>query len=177
MSKDKPLITATTKVADLLGSYPELEDVLIAMAPPFKKLKNPFLRRSVAKLASLQQAAAVARIPVNQMLNDLRAAVGQAPPEAVEQVEEKDYFGRQPDWFDKTRVVMSLNEQEIEVDKMPINRVLKEGAQLKEREILELVTTFLPAPGIDVMKSKGFVFWTVQETPELVKTYFSKPRE
>ena len=59
MPKDKPLITSTTKVADLLKSYPELEDVLIAMAPPFKKLKNPVLRRSVAKLATLQQAAAV----------------------------------------------------------------------------------------------------------------------
>jgi hypothetical protein len=111
------------------------------------------------------------------MLNDLRAAVGQAPLEAAEQGEETDYFGRQPDWFDKARVVMSLNEREIEVDKMPVNRVLKEGARLKEGEILELVTTFLPAPGIDVTKSKGFVFWTVQETPELVKTYFSKPRK
>ncbi|UCH85234.1 MAG: DUF1858 domain-containing protein, partial [Candidatus Latescibacterota bacterium] len=170
MSKDKPLIKSTTKVADLLKSYPELEDVLIAMAPPFKKLKNPFLRKSVAKLASLQQAAAVAHIPINQMLNDLRAAVGQAPLEAVEQGEEADYFGRQPEWFDKAHVVMSLNEREIEADKMPINRVLKEGARLKDREILELVTAFLPAPGIDVMKSKGFVVWAVQEAPELVKT-------
>jgi len=32
LPKDKPLITSTTKVADLLKSYPELEDVLIAMA-------------------------------------------------------------------------------------------------------------------------------------------------
>ncbi len=177
MPKDKPLITSTTKVADLLKSYPELEDVLIAMAPPFKKLKNPVLRRSVAKLATLQQAAAVARIPISQMLNDLRAAVGQTPLEATEHVEETDYFGNQPDWFDRTRIVMSLNEREIEEDKMPINKVLKEGARLREGDILELVTTFLPAPGIDVMKSKGFVVWTVQETPELVKTYFSKTGE
>jgi hypothetical protein len=147
------------------------------MAPPFKKLKNPVLRRSVAKLATLQQAAAVARIPISQMLNDLRAAVGQAPLEADERGEERDCFGSQPDWFDKTCVVMSLNEQEIEEDKTPINSVLKEGAQLKQGEILELVTTFLPTPGIDVMTSKGFVVWTVQETPELVKTYFSKTGE
>ena len=138
--------------------------------------KNPVLRRSVARIATLQRAAAVARIPLSQMLNDLRAAVGQAPLEADERGEKRDYFGGQPDWFDKTAVVMSLNEQEIEEDKMPINSVLKEGTQLKQGEILELVTTFLPAPGIDVMISKGFVVWTVQETPELVKTYFSKPR-
>ena len=72
---------------------------------------------------------------------------------------------------------MSLNEREIEEDKMPINKVLREGARLREGDVLELVTTFLPAPGIDVMKAKGFVVWTVQETPELVNTYFSRPSQ
>ena len=55
-------IDESTKVAALLDSYPELEDVLIGIAPPFKKLRNPILRRSVAKVASLRQAAAVARM-------------------------------------------------------------------------------------------------------------------
>ena len=57
-------ITAETKIAALLKHYPGLEDHLIGMAPPFKKLKNPILRRSVAKVASLHQAAAVGRLPV-----------------------------------------------------------------------------------------------------------------
>ena len=46
-------ITSQTKVAELLEHFPELEETLIAMAPPFKKLRNPVLRRSVAKVASL----------------------------------------------------------------------------------------------------------------------------
>ena len=53
MSNDFP-IEPVTKIAALLDHYPELEDVLIGMAPPFKKLKNPILRKSVAKVASLQ---------------------------------------------------------------------------------------------------------------------------
>ena len=52
---DSHFITSSTKVAALLEEYPELEDVLMAMAPPFKKLRNPFLRKSVAKVASLGQ--------------------------------------------------------------------------------------------------------------------------
>ena len=59
MPDDDRAITPATKVADLLAQYPELEDVLISMAPPFRKLKNPVLRRSVAKVASLKQAATV----------------------------------------------------------------------------------------------------------------------
>jgi hypothetical protein len=52
MPDDLP-IEPTTKVAALLKHYPELEDVLIETAPPFKKLRNPLLRMSVAKFASL----------------------------------------------------------------------------------------------------------------------------
>jgi hypothetical protein len=42
-------ITPSTKVNDLLDAYPEIEEILIGIAPPFKKLKNKFLRKSVAK--------------------------------------------------------------------------------------------------------------------------------
>jgi hypothetical protein len=60
-------ILPSTKVAALLERYPELEDVLIGLAPPFKKLKNPLLRKGVAKVASLKHAAAVGGMPVNDL--------------------------------------------------------------------------------------------------------------
>src|SRR5262249_40180450 len=70
-------ILPETRIGDLIERYPQLEDVLIAMAPAFRKLKNPILRHSVGKVASLRQAAAVGGIPVAEMVNKLRAAVGQ----------------------------------------------------------------------------------------------------
>ena len=89
-------IQPSTKVAALLDAYPELEDVLIKMAPPFKKLKNPVLRKSVAKVATLQQAAIVGRIDVTSMIDHLRRAVGQAPIEQMETALEDDYLGSAP---------------------------------------------------------------------------------
>ncbi|MFH1755446.1 MAG: DUF1858 domain-containing protein, partial [Candidatus Latescibacterota bacterium] len=56
---NRPSITPDMKVSALLEAYPELEDVLIGIAPAFKKLRNPVLRRTVAKLTSLRQAAQV----------------------------------------------------------------------------------------------------------------------
>jgi hypothetical protein len=53
--------------------------------------------------------------------------------------------------------------------------VLPAATRLQQTEILELITTFLPAPGIDIMKGKGFLVWSVQEEPELIRTYFTKP--
>jgi hypothetical protein len=70
-------ILPSTKVAALLDRYPELEEVLIGLPPPFKKLKNPLLRKGVAKVASLRNAAAVGGITVHELVNKLRAAVGQ----------------------------------------------------------------------------------------------------
>lgn len=38
-------ITPATRVGELLDAYPELEEVLVAAAPPFARLANPVLRR------------------------------------------------------------------------------------------------------------------------------------
>ena len=48
----------------LLEHCPELEDELLALSPAFAKLKNPILRRTVAKVATLCQAAGTGEIPV-----------------------------------------------------------------------------------------------------------------
>ncbi len=168
-------IQPSTKVAALLDRYPELEDVLIGIAPPFRKLKNPIVRKSVAKVASLRQAAAVGRLPVEELVNALRAAVGQEPIVSENVGGTASYFLRQPDWFDRTKIVVSIDERRgSEQDRMPIATVLQKATSLQQTEIVELITTFLPAPGIDIMKRKGFLVWSVQEEPELIRTYFSK---
>ena len=63
-----PPITSGTRVAELLSNYPETEELLIGMSPAFEKLRNPVLRRSVARVATLRQAAAVGRIPAADFL-------------------------------------------------------------------------------------------------------------
>ena len=53
------IITPKTKVLELVEAYPELEDTLIHYVPAFKQLKNPVLRRTVGRVATLQQAEKV----------------------------------------------------------------------------------------------------------------------
>jgi hypothetical protein len=174
MPEDFP-IEPTTKVAALLAHYPELEDVLIEMAPPFKKLRNPLLKMSVAKVASLRQAAAVARIPIEEVINRLRRAVGQEPTTVADAGADTSYFSSQPEWFDPSNIVASIDEREGGTeDEMTLNRASRRAKKLQGPEILELITTFLPAPGIDVMKAQGFSAWSVEEDSGLIRTYFSK---
>jgi len=168
-------ILPSTKVGALLDRYPELEDVLIGLAPPFKKLRNPLLRKGVARVASLKHAAAVGGMPVNDLVNKLRAAIGQEAISSEDTAGSLSYFSEQPEWFDTARIVTSIDERSSDPNQMPIMAVLQKAARLQAGEILELVTTFLPAPGIEIMKGKGLRVWSVQQAPELIRTYVAKP--
>ena len=167
-------ITPSVTVHALLEAYPDLEEVLIDIAPPFKKLKNPILRKSIAKVASLKQAAVVGRLELSSMINELREAVGQPPLEGGESISEQDYLGTVPAWFTSTCVAATVDDRDGGSDEMAINRVLKELRDLNERQVVELVSTFVPAPGIDVARKRGMLTWTVKETEQLYKTYFTR---
>ena len=168
-------INPETKVAVLLDQYPELEEVLINMAPPFIKLKNPLLRKSVAKVTSLRQAAAVGKLSVDQMVNELRAYAGEQPYLSGSSTETSDYFADRPEWFNQDNVVKAIVEAELDPDVMPLKPLILNARKLKRGEIIELVTTYLPAPGIDVMKGKGYSVWSVEEG-DIIRSYFLKSK-
>ena len=168
-------IQPDTKVAKLLDHYPDLEDVLISIAPPFRKLRNPMLRRSVARVPSLRQAAAVAGLSVEEVVNTLRSAVGQEVYETDLKTVDSSYFAPQPDWFDPERVVHSIDDREVDPEAMPLTAVMKGAKGLQPGEILVLITSFLPAPGIDIISKKGYRVWTTREGEELIKTYITTP--
>jgi len=173
MASSEIEITPETKVHRLLEAYPELEEVLIGIAPPFKKLRNPLLRRSVAKVASLRHISSVGGVPLNELIGTLRKAVGQ--PVTNEFYEEEDYFGDRPDWFSSDKISVSIHEATLkDQDQMTLVTILTESKKVKKDEIIELVTSFLPAPGIDVLKSKGYSVWALREEDGLIRSYFLK---
>ncbi len=173
MTRNNIEITPSTKVNDLLDTYPELEETLIGIAPPFKKLKNPLLRKSVARVATIKHISSVGNVPLNELINKLRMAVGQSVTD--DSYEDEDYFLDKPDWFSEDKISLSFNEEKLgDKDKMTLVTMLQEAKNVKEGEIIELTTRFLPAPGIDRMKSKGYSVWTVKQEDDLIKSYFFK---
>lgn len=166
-------LNPSTTVYELLEAYPELEDKLIDLAPPFKKLKNPMLRKSVAKIATLTHIASVANIPLIGLINMILTETGQPPTETL--YGEIDYFVPQPDWFSEEKIKATVVEGETdEKDKMTLIAVFKEADNIESGEIVELITTFLPAPGIETMKAKGNKVWTTKVDSNTIKTYFLK---
>ncbi len=171
MTRNNIEITPSTKVNDLLNAYPDLEETLIGIAPPFKKLKNPILRKSVAKVATIKHISSVGNVPLNELINKLKKAVGQ--PMTEDSYEDENYFLDKPDWFSEDKIVLSFNEEKLgDKDTMTLVTMLQEAKNVKEGEIIELTTRFLPAPGIDRMKSKGYSVWTLKQEDDLIKSYF-----
>jgi len=132
------------------------------------------LRKSVAKVATLKQAAIAGRLDLSTMINQLREAIGQPPLGAMEAISEEHYLGTAPSWFDKSCVASSIDDRVVDSDEMAINRILRALRDLDARQVVELTTTFLPAPGIDAARNKGLITWTVREEEELFKTYFTR---
>ena len=173
MSKNDIEITPSVTVHALLEAYPELEEVLIDIAPPFKKLKNPLLRKSVAKVATIKHISSVGGIPLDELIGKIREAVGQS--KSMDSYRDENYFGEQPAWFSSDKISLSIDEDKVGgKDKMTLTIILKEAKSVKKGEIIELVTSFLPAPGIDILKSKGYSVWTRKEGDNLIKSYFLK---
>ncbi|MCY1721208.1 DUF1858 domain-containing protein [Prolixibacteraceae bacterium Z1-6] len=170
-AKEILIITPKTKVLQLIEAYPQLEDVLIDYVPAFKKLKNPVLRKTVAKIATLQQAAAVGSVKVEDLINVLRKEVGQ---DILSLEGDTKYNANKPDWFDLKKVVKELDIREmLEVGEHPVNQVIADLRALHEKEIYKIIAPFIPAPLIDKASSLGFIHWVSQKDDETFEVYFT----
>lgn len=68
-------ITPKTTVHTLLKEYPFLLDFLAGYNPEFVKLTNPVLRRTMARMATLERVSAMGNVPLNQLMIDIAAAI------------------------------------------------------------------------------------------------------
>ncbi|MFW5707836.1 MAG: DUF1858 domain-containing protein [Bacteroidota bacterium] len=169
---EKSPITPKSKVLQVIEEYPELEDVLIGFVPAFKKLKNPVLRKTVARVASLQQAATIANMKVEELVNHLRRQVGQ---DLYAQAEEKGYNTSRPEWFDEKKIMMELDASEmLERGEHPVNQVIADLKGLEPKAIYKLIAPFLPAPLIDKASSLQVEHWVIKEGEEKFVIYFCK---
>lgn len=152
-------ITPELKVYKFLEDYPELEPVLIAMAPEFSKLTNPFLRKTIARVTSLAQAAAVAHIPASSLVNRLRLQVGLPELEAT-QVEIRAYGGAKPEWCSGPVKSTHDAREAILKGQMPLADILQELQRHASGEVYLLITPVLPAPLLEKIKEQDFESYT-----------------
>ncbi|MCK5839401.1 MAG: DUF1858 domain-containing protein [Bacteroidales bacterium] len=161
-------ITPKTKIADLLIAYPEVENLLIEMAPAFAKLKNPVLMKTIARVTTLQQAALIGKVAVGEMVNKIRNFVGQSGLDIAEPGQENS---EKPNWFDPDNIETTLDGRPILAKgEHPLGQVFQDLLKLPEGKTYLLITPFLPAPLVEKIQEKGYNTWT-DEKDGLFNTY------
>jgi ribosomal protein L29 len=171
---DKLIITPKTKIHDLLEEYPDLEDLLITAAPQFKKLRNPLLRRTIARITTLSQAATIGGINVEELINRLRDAAGQGALTDFEDAQ-SSYTTARPDWFSEDGISRTIDIRDmLHAGEQPVHEVLSAVKKLEEKEILKTIAPFVPAPLIDKAASLGYSHWIDERGPEEFFVYFSR---
>ncbi len=168
------VVSPKTKVYQLLEAYPELEEVLIKHVPAFKKLKNPILRNTVAKITTLQQAATVGNVRLEDLINLLRKEVGQ---DTIELAGSVQYNTRQPHWFNPSAICSEIDIREmLSAGEQPVNLVISELKGLSTDGICKIVAPFIPAPLIDKSLSLDVEHWVKKESEELYMVYFKRTK-
>lgn len=151
-------ITPETRVAQLLQAYPQLEDVLIRQAPAFERLKNPILRRTVARLTTLERAAGIAGLDVRTLVRELRTAAGQPveESEAVAGAGPGKPAEPRPAWTKPPPTTRIDADALLDAGETPLAKVLEAARALGDDELLEVTARFRPLPLVEALEQQRF---------------------
>lgn len=150
-------ITRLSKLLDVLEAFPYLESEIIRIAPPFKNLQNPVLRRTVGKLATIEQVAGIGGLDAVELVNTLRRAASQ-PELNTEPHSSLALPGKtsaDPDWI-AAEPQFTINGSELlRQGEVPLQHVTELLQQLLPGRFLVLLTVFEPSPILDAMQKQG----------------------
>jgi len=173
--REKPLvITPQSKLGEILERYPYLEEALIALSPEFRRLKNPVLRATVAKVATLSQIARIGGLPVADLVRTLRDAAGEESTTAERGVSETPTASPAvaPPWLQATERAVVIDVRPIlDRGEHPMPEVMRAAQALGPSDMLDLIAPFEPAPIIEILRGKGFDTWTERRSSGEVHTF------
>jgi hypothetical protein len=152
-------VAATDRVSEVLARDETLVEVFVRHAPHFEKLRNAAMRRVMARLVTVEQAARMAGVPVESLLRDLNGALHiETVPPAHASPERADSHSAES----ASRRPASLREAELDLredmrsGREPFARIMAAVAGLKPDEMLLLRTIFEPVPLFALMAKRGF---------------------
>ncbi len=152
-------ITPKSKIQDILNHFPQLEEEIIRSAPPFENLRNPLLRRTVARLATLEQAARIGGMNPLDLVNRLRRAVGQTEisnPIEMPTATDIPLAGEEdPAWVRGDAQFVVDGNRLLEAGEVPLNHIQPLLGQLEEGRFILLITDFEPRPMIEALQKQN----------------------
>src|SRR5690554_436452 len=175
------MITKEIKISRLLEEYPDSLNVLLNISPHFSKLQNKLLRKALAGRVTLEQAASIAGVDLNILLNELNKFNGTSGNSVSETnvnnntKEETESFSKKVS-FDENKIVKLDVRPILNSGKDPLKDIMQKVKQLRDDEVLLIINSFEPIPLYSVLGKKGFSHFTKKEEQTFF-VYFYKNKE
>jgi hypothetical protein len=183
-------VSPDDRVSDVLARDESLVEVFVRHAPHFAKLRNRAMRRVMARLVTVEQAARTAGRPVAALLADLDAALGvhptPAPPASDHSAHDRGFGGAGPATSASPAEVTRAHPAHAKVVEVDVREDLRSGQEpfskimaavgaLRPGEVLHLRAIFEPAPLFAVLGKRGFVHESLRHADDDWSVWFWRP--
>ena len=158
MSSNVAPIKASDKLQSLFERDERLIDVIASHSPQLAKLRNSPMRRIMARVTTVSQAARLCKIPAETLVHDLNEVLGIKT--VVESGGEPESSTADAD--DSSPIPSFASAVELDVrDELskggePFSRIMAAVASLGSDGVLHLRAPFEPVPLFGVMEKRGF---------------------
>lgn len=170
------LINEQTKIAVLLKHHPDALETIVALAPDFKKLRNPVLRKLMAGRTSIAMASKVGGCKPEDFFRVLAPLGFEADKKAV--AEEITPENKPLPEFLKTLQPEKIIHFDVRAmlaeGNDPLRHIQQKVKDLKPGEALLIVNNFEPVPLIKLLEKQGFESYVKHIDKETIETYFYK---
>ncbi len=172
-------VQLTDRISAVLARDPRMLDVLLAASPSFTHLRNPLLRKTMAKLATVEHAARVARIDARALIARLNAALaGEAVPDApIPRIDAPAGSNLPAELADLPAegIVDCDVREDLRAGREPFNRILTAARTVGDGCALRLRAIFEPAPLYAVLGRQGFEHFTERLADDDWRVWFWRP--
>lgn len=180
-----PPIAGSDRVSDVLARDESLVEVFVRAAPHFAKLRNRAMRRVMARLVTVEQAARMAGVSVETLVRDLNEAAGltaaerdatplhAGPSARTPQAAQAATSPEPPSHRPPHAPVVTLDvRDDLRAGREPFSRIMAAVAALREGEVLCVRATFEPVPLVTVMAKRGFAHESQASAPDDWSVWF-----
>jgi len=179
-AKSDAPIRSTDRVSDVLARDESLVEVFVRLSPAFTKLRSTAMRRVMARLVTVEQAARMAHLSPQVVVGELNAALGTSrstnddAPAPVHVAPPPATVGgdAHPPLADV--VELDLRAQ-LRAGVEPFSTIMETVANLARGDVLLLRTIFEPVPLFSVLAKRGFRHEAICHATEVWTVWFWRP--
>lgn len=170
-------IKATDRVSDVLARDETLVEVFVRCSAHFVKLRNRTMRRTMARLVTVEQAARIAQVPPATLLHQLNAAIGIADnatvpePLALPGAAPREAGGALLHPPDAPVIEVDVREA-LRAGREPFSRIMAAVSTLEPHEVLHVRAIFEPVPLFTVLGKRGFAHESRAHAPDDWSVWF-----